>query len=71
MSEIVKPQYRAYYRFFYGMDAVMPFKDLESMKREIRLHRAEDFDYINACFICDDGSEEIVAAGVEEILKYE
>ena len=49
----------------------MSFKDLESMKREIRLHRAEDFDYINACFICDDGSEEIVATGVEEILKYE
>lgn len=68
MSEDIKAQYRVYYRLFYGIDAVISFTNLELMKHEIRLHKPDDFDYVNACYVCDDGSEEIIATGVEAIL---
>lgn len=58
-----------YYRLFYGIDAHANFTSIEAMKREVGLHKDEDFEYLNACIICDDGSEEIVYTGYEEIMN--
>lgn len=62
-------KFTVYYRLFYGIDAVINFNSLEAMQKEIKLHKPEDFDYINACVIDEDGNEEIAYTGVKEILN--
>ena len=58
-----------YYRIIGGIDAIIRYRNLAIMQHDIEMEKDKQFDYINACTICDDGSEEIVYSSVEEILN--
>ena len=58
-----------YYRLFYGIDAHIHFNSIEAMQKEVGTLKDADFEYVNACILCDDGSEEIVYLGYEEIMN--
>ena len=58
-----------YYRIIGGIDAHVRCYDLAAMQQNLSYHKVSEFDYINACLICDDGSEEIVYSSFEEIMN--
>lgn len=58
-----------YYRLFYGIDAHIHFNSIEAMQKEVGIHKDADFEYVTACIVCDDGSEEIVYTGYKEIMN--
>ena len=62
-------KFRVYYRKFGGIDASIQYGSLRVMQEDLKTEVDKDFDYINACAICDDGSEDIVYSSVEEILN--
>lgn len=58
-----------YYRIIGGRDAWIKYRDLFTMQNDVLSQQDLEFDYINACHICDDGSEEILYSSVKEILN--
>ena len=62
-------KFRVYYRKFGGIDAYIKYGSLRVMQENLKHEVDKDFDYINACVINDDGSEDIVYSSVKEILN--
>lgn len=58
-----------YYKLVGYQDSSYKFPSLEAMHNCIKADKPEDFTYINACYICDGGSEEILATGYKEIME--
>lgn len=69
MIEGIEPKrYRLHYKLMKGVDASLT-GTLRAIKREVSYESESHFNYLNLCYICDDGSEEIVATGYREILN--
>ena len=61
--------FKVYYRKYRGDDHFIIYGSLQAMKTDLAHEVDSDFDYINACVINDDGSEDIVYSSVKEILN--
>lgn len=62
-------KWRVYYRLIGGVDASITYWSMLTMQLDVTSYAKLEFDYINACMVCEDGSEEIVATGIKEILE--
>lgn len=62
-------KFTLYYRLWHGIDALEEFKSLEAMQSVLKPYTDDDFEYINACVVCDDGSEEIVYSSHKQITE--
>lgn len=62
-------KYIVYYRIYGGEDAIIKYRTLEVMQNDVGTKRPNEFDYINACILDEDGNEEIVFSGHKEIMN--